>query len=533
MKRSELSSSLYVVSPILFALSFILILFSDNMAEVSIRMLARPLIAAPVFALLCFLVSLRLQGDRIKASIFSSIFIVLFFAYSDLLTIPAKLHLIKNSEKIESNYFVLLLLLVFLIFIFRRLKRSENSLKKMSQFVLIVALISLVLPIASISEFENKRKSEPVAKSSLQLPVVSQDLDRSKLPDIYLIMLDEYSSAKVNKTDFGFEIGNFTKSLEGKDFYVAQDATSNYPKTFLSLASMLNMEYLDYLAVYKNSKDLSVADPLIRDSNILKFLKSQGYKYYQLGSWWPPTKYNPNADENINLYKANELGIDEFAYVVLESTVLRPYLEKFMPRVSIGGSEADYRKQLNYQFEQIPEVVKKPSPKFVFVHLLGPHDPYVYDQNCDPAKKKVKLKLTTEQNYANQVACINKKLEIAIDTILKNSTIPPVILLQSDEGAPFLRSKVKPVDNWKSATGPVLALKFPILSAYYLPGGSEGELYQSISSVNAFRVILNKYFGVNMQILPDRNYIIPDLKHLYEFKDVTEIVKNELAKKQL
>jgi hypothetical protein len=70
-----------------------------------------------------------------------------------------------------------------------------------------------------------------------------------------------------------------------------------------------------------------------------------------------------------------------------------------------------------------------------------------------------------------------------------------------------------------------LKAQFKILNAYYLPNGGEKYLYDSISPVNTFRVIINAYFGEHLELLPDRsyysNYIMP-----YNFVDVTDKVKD-------
>jgi len=66
--------------------------------------------------------------------------------------------------------------------------------------------------------------------------------------------------------------------------------------------------------------------------------------------------------------------------------------------------------------------------------------------------------------------------------------------------------------------------KFGILSAYYLPGvdPEEAGLYPSITPVNQFRVLFNEYFGLDLPIVPDRNYIFPNQGNLYDFIDVTD-----------
>lgn len=534
MKRSNVSRNVYLASPILFALSFILILFSDNMTEVSISMLGIPLFFAGLFGAITLVIALLLFKDRPKANIFASIFIFLFFSYSDLLTFPVKLDLLKNSEKLENSFPLLGVIVVLVLVLCWKLKRSKRYLTGISKFIFIIAIFSLVFPFYNIVEFEKDRQRDPLAKSPSSLPVANLTYEkRSVLPDIYYIVPDSYSSDKVMNHDFKFDNGPFTTYLRNKGFVVNEDATSNYPKTFLSLGSTLNMEYLDYLSVNKASKDLSIVDPLIKNNNVANFLKSNGYRYYQLGSWWPATKYNQYADENINLYRSNSLGLDEFEYVILESTVLKPILSQFLPREDIGGTEADYRRQMLFQFEQLVEVAKQPGPKFVFAHIIGPHDPFVFNADCTAAKKAAKAKLTTEENYANQVRCINRKLEITIDGILKNSARPPVIILQTDEGAPFLRSRVKPTDNWKIASPLLIGQKFPILQAYYLPGIDNLQIDSANSNVNAFRIVFNNYFGTRLPLLPTKNYILPDVKHLYDFREVTGIVTEELKKKQI
>ena len=60
-----------------------------------------------------------------------------------------------------------------------------------------------------------------------------------------------------------------------------------------------------------------------------------------------------------------------------------------------------------------------------------------------------------------------------------------------------------------------------ILNAYYLPeGGAEG-LYEGISPVNTFRVVLNQYFGEDLPLLEDISYF-SNYKHPFDFEIVPE-----------
>ncbi len=44
------------------------------------------------------------------------------------------------------------------------------------------------------------------------------------------------------------------------------------------------------------------------------------------------------------------------------------------------------------------------------------------------------------------------------------------------------------------------------LNAYYFPDGGSPQVYDSVSPVNTFRIIFNRYFGADLPLLPDRHY---------------------------
>jgi hypothetical protein len=48
--------------------------------------------------------------------------------------------------------------------------------------------------------------------------------------------------------------------------------------------------------------------------------------------------------------------------------------------------------------------------------------------------------------------------------------------------------------------------RMAILNAYFLPGDGERQLYSAITPVNSFRVIFNRYFGGQFDLLKDSSY---------------------------
>ena len=67
---------------------------------------------------------------------------------------------------------------------------------------------------------------------------------------------------------------------------------------------------------------------------------------------------------------------------------------------------------------------------------------------------------------------------------------------------------------------------FGIFAAYLFPNLNATGLYNSITPVNVFRLIFDEYFGADLTVLPDRNYVFPNAHHLYTFKDVTEEIRS-------
>ncbi|OGG13295.1 hypothetical protein A3D77_05545 [Candidatus Gottesmanbacteria bacterium RIFCSPHIGHO2_02_FULL_39_11] len=501
------------MNPLFFASSYVLTLFLHNIGELSLNKLIIPLLLILIFSFSIFLISLFLFKNKQDASFFSSLFVILFFSYHDASTILEKHYL-------TGDHILLPLWIALLIFSFFLTKKIPVKRKSdINQFLRIISFIIVIVPLLGIIRYQVFQRGHTTIKSRLKLPVAQKT---DSLPDIYYILPDSYSAPTIFPRYFDYDNSSFVQYLTEKGFYFASQSTSNYPKTFLSLASTLNMEYLDYLSNNKNSSDQTIVNPLIEDSNVLVVLKSLGYHYYQIGSWWWPTQNNRNADEVYTVQKQNHLGFDEFTYIIINSTPINPILKRLSPAAVIGESNEDKRSIILYQFKTFPEVAKKPGPKFVFAHIIAPHGPYVFNKNCEFTTQKETDLRTDEVNYANQVSCINIKLKETIETILKVSSAPPIILLQTDEGAQFLAEKLTPPDSWGKASTELLKTKFPILSAYYLPGVSPSSLYETMTPVNSFRTIFNLYFGTNLPLLPDKNYIFPDMEHLYEFEDVTE-----------
>lgn len=250
--------------PPLFALSFVLVLFNSNINQIFLSALFMPAIFIFLTTLLVSCLVFLLSKNKEKSMLYLSVFVVLFFSYSEILACsPAaeySVWLLHFSDRtmalgLELIVFVLIFLLI----------RHTSKASSLLRFLQIMAVIMVIMPLIQIVPFEMRH----FFQSSKYVTAVIPALDPSKIskkPDIYYIVPEDYSSATVMKQFFNADISDFNDFLTEKGFYVATQSSSNYPKSFLSIASALNLSYLDNLAVYKNSSDQDLATPLLNNS---------------------------------------------------------------------------------------------------------------------------------------------------------------------------------------------------------------------------------------------------------------------------
>jgi hypothetical protein len=507
----------------------VLFLFAANFDEFTGDVVVIPVAIVLVFTLIAYLLMLLVFRKKEQAAIITSVVVLLALSYKRIFE-PLKGAKVGgialDQEKIVFGIVILLLMLTGIA-----IRKYSTRLRSTNKFLTYIAVFLLGLTLISIigSEMRTGRVfSSPIV--STVIPTKTTD-SSANYPDIYYFVFDRYASSTSLKRNYGFDNAKFEKYLKDKGFIITKDATANYPKTFLSLASSLNMEYVNYLTQKTNggaSTDQSIVTPLIQNNKVLKYLKGKGYTYIHSGSWWNPTASNPHADKNFIMKKGVYPGADEFTSGFLNTTIAASALKELLKDpsdVSTTPRNNDHRKRIMYQFNAVKEIPQMDSPKFVFVHILVPHDPFVLGKNCEPLPEKVIEKNSHQVNYINQLQCANQKIEEAVDHILKNSKKPPVIILQADEGPFPMNSTLSKDQAWKNVDDTALKEKFPILNAYLLPGKKETKLYHSITPVNSFRILLNEYFGEKYPLLEDKNYIFEDEKNYYKFQDVTERVQ--------
>ena len=329
-------------------------------------------------------------------------------------------------------------------------------------------------------------------------------------PDVYVIVLDGYAREDVLAQHYGFDNSEFLNSLASRGFQTGAASTANYHWTFLSLASTLNMDYVQPLmgeAISPRTESRAAVYDAIRNNAVMRFLRDRGYRTFHLQSTWGATLHNRYADVDVPCH--GSVFKDEFMRVFAEAS----WLKIFHARAS-----ADLAECYLSNFDNLAAISSQPGPKFVFAHFLPPHHPYVFDRSgavvdhvtvSNQFDFQRRLWEKREQ-YLDQLVFVNRRITEAVDTILRASRRAPVIVLMSDHGPNIERG----MDAEE-----VLRVRFANLSALLLPEAPPGLIPPSASLVNLYRRILNHYFRTELAILPDRYYSSP-FAPPYEFREV-------------
>ena len=262
-------------------------------------------------------------------------------------------------------------------------------------------------------------------------------------PDIYYFIFDRYGDSQTARA-YGFE-NDIEEYLTSKGFYVARSSRANYMKTALSLSSSLNLRYLD--DVVRGRERTANWTPVYQHlwrHRVGAFLRSQGYSYIHLGSWFYPTRENPQATRNVNYYTT----IPRTVSLLFDSETLSPVQQAFGPWL-------DQRLQnwhrVRRELDDVLRLVPTAGPKFVFLHVLVPHPPYVFDRDGSYVTKAQEHRRSLAENYRNQVLAANAMIRRLVDGILRDSPSRAVIIVQGDEG-PYPRGTAAEDFDWRTAT---------------------------------------------------------------------------------
>ncbi len=509
----------FALYPFLFGSYPVLALIAHNAAEMKLTDGGRALIAAILFTLFLYMILLIVVKDSTKSALLTSFYLLLFYSYGQL-NILSRSWTIFNLPLGRHRTLIPLYIIIFVVITWLILK-TKRDLSGSTRFLNAFGVFLLIYPLYQIAAYQiedyqaQQKQVQALTKSNL----VSLTNDQPP-PDVYYIVADGYPRSDFISQYLGSSNTRFLESLENRGFFVAHCSQSNYTDTRFSLASTLNMTYLDNgtgqsEVVFTGS----TLDSMIRSGVVQQNFADLGYTIVTFESgykWLRWEGIDIHLDPAIERAKRVflNIGINDFEYLLLNTTAAKLFLD--MPFVInptqanklaeiINNPRASHHDRVLYTLDKLPEIPETiRKPKFVYAHVIIPHPPFIVDAEGNPLQNSPADELSA---YADQITYLNRRLLEIVDTLIEKSDPDPVIVIQGDHGAT--------IEYQDLGIDP--SNRLGILNVYYLPAhqnklntsaaAPHESLYPKITPVNTFRVIFDQYFNGEYGLLDDRSIV--------------------------
>ena len=357
-----------------------------------------------------------------------------------------------------------------------------------------VAFVLFLFSVGRVAMAFSPWEAEPAAKA-LELP-------GSGGPDIFVLLLDGYARADTLEDEFGIDNSAFLADLEKAGFVVDEQSQSNYMKTWLTVASMLHMEYVEDIPIFQDptldpAGQHRLATRAILQGPFAEALRRRGYEIVAGTSSFTEADLT-NADRVLDAGQPTN-----FENHVLEITPIAGAIQAIWPGL-LARLQAD---QVREGLDNLRSVASEPGqgPTFMLSHVEAPHTPFAldaagnpapmpacYPRSCTAFEHYITTLGMTQAEYgerlAGYLAWTNQQvLESVLDVVRERPDA--VVIVMSDHGSRF--DPDDPDEHFRN----LFAARTP---------GEEDVFPAGTHPVNIFRSLSNTYFGTEFPLLPYR-----------------------------
>jgi hypothetical protein len=474
------SRSLPPVYPVAFAVAYLLSVYANQAAFLSD--LARPTIVV-VAAVLIFQIAVTLLlRDHDRGALVTAILVafvpsepvplVVLLALAAFLTVPRRLALMRGRDARNAPW------------------------QAITGLLNLVAIIVLTLSVIGLAA-----DGRLIAPATVTSPMLAAAPDA---PDIFVILLDGHPRWDTLETKFGYDSEPFLESMRSLGFEVAEKSRSNYNLTELTLASMFQMRHLGGLPELEGAdpaesharKNTLILADLIARAPAFDVLHEHGYEIVGIPSEFSWAAIP--ADRSLDTGQITDLEIalmTEGRLRVVASDLIR------------GFVAGQHRDRIVSSLQQVTALAGTAAdhPRFVFAHILSPHNPPVFGPqgtnrdgwSCFPTVctfwvlgEPIGHDAAVEA-LRDQVAAVDVLVRETATSVVSDDSRPAVVIVMSDHGD---RNN--------------LSDKTALLRSIFLSRtpGHPGLFPSDASPVGVLPRLMNAYLGTSIPVAANESY---------------------------
>lgn len=481
--RKSFAQNLFL--PLAVAAYPVLFLYGQNAKIINLTDIILPLGLPVLVAGIGFGLFYLFQRRQATASLSMAAFMVFYYLYGYIY------NRLVNLDLFPVYHFILLPIIVTLgiyagYFISLVKGVAVVSIQKVLVFVSVALVVINLVVTIPVEVQKIIPRQAPVLPTKTVI-----DLNK-KYPDIYFIIFDEYVGFDAMRNYWHNDaVDQFAAFLTQNHFFVAENSLSVTHNTLSEMASRLNLHQ------YKEDTDSTIMLAALRNNIVMQILKSYGYTTVVINMAFQGII----ADEDVS-FKSGEvegLGSDEFKRTFINSTMADAFGNLLQNNDQVAVKQRDL---LLYALGKTTDLADVHSPKFVYTHLLLPHEPFIFDANGN---------LLPQQDfydwhyYLGQYQYTTKLAEKLATKLLAQADPdnPPVIIIQSDHGARNLQSRTDGdiVINGVLENYPTEDYNM-VLNSLYLPGYDTSQLPNNLAPIDTFELVLNHYLNAGVSVDP-------------------------------
>jgi hypothetical protein len=459
------------------------------------------LFAVSSFVVLIFVITKNLNRTLQLVTFFS--FVFLFFG-----VIKDSLQSFRYTSYISRYSLLLPILFIAFILITRAILRKEmfRRTNLFQNTLLSIFLVIDLTQLVSLNSTSFLNRNLLVKRKHYTIPPT---FGEHLKPDVYYLVFDSYPGNSFLKKYMNFDNSAFIQSLEKRQFCVVKNAKSNYNRTAFSIASTLNFQYLgDFDHSHVGPKDYARANLTIKQAIVPQFFLKQKYSFHNLSIFDIDTvrsvrreTFFTMSEQSVFLYNTlwerikNDLlwNLATGEYAI--SAIKRSFAELASLSKKSQGEKNIYTRIILNTIGKVAN--ENRTPKFVYAHFYLPHPPFFYDEN---GKENNLTYIVTETSLKNKdmflsyLKYTNRIILGLVDSIEAASGNKSVIIIQSDHG---YRDYTENMESY-----------FANFSAFYFPDNDYSTVHDSLSNINTFPLIFNKYFHTNIPLQKDSSIFL-------------------------
>ena len=414
-------------------------------------------------SIIIWIVIRKIIKNSNKAALITGVGVVFFF-YFGYVQDALKGILVSNIPVNKTSILVPISIIIFIILTIYFIKSKNNF----ESIIKIANVVSIILILVVCVQFI--------------IPGAS-----AEKPNVYHIILDEYTDNEILTKKFGYNNEKFLEFLNNNGFYMHDKLFSTFGGTVKELNVILNMEYP------KKLRWMSEDYESLNNNKVMSIFSNQDYSVIETNSMM---RWKNFSDVDTKLcYDTNFIN-SEFLDQVLGKSIIRYFLEKYQ--------QDTRRDTVRCTFDVLNEItLKTDGPKYVFSHVYVPHPPFLFGPNGEnviPDHREISGLQSWEnpQGYVNQLIYATNEITVVIKNIVKNDP-NAIIIVQGDTGT------LTGTDISKKTDMKEIYQAHSILYAVRIPDVEDSDY---MIPVNTYRIIFNNYFNMNYDYLEYHSYLV-------------------------